>query len=256
MILTGDYHTHTPYSHGKGTVFENATRAKEIGLKQIAITDHGFSHMLFGLKRSDMKSIKAEVKAAREEVGMDVLLGMESNLRGIDGGVDITEKYYDDFDIFLCGIHVMIWYSTITSPKIGIGSSVLSGLNMRPSKTLIRDTTKAYINAIKKHPIDVITHLNFQCFADAVEVAKCARDYGTFIELNSKKIHLTDEEIARVRDTGVNFIIDSDAHSVARVGDTKLVDGILSRVEIPESQIVNINGKIPDFRFARFKEGR
>ena len=45
MILTADYHTHTPYSHGKNTVEENVARAKEIGLKQIAITDHGFSHV-------------------------------------------------------------------------------------------------------------------------------------------------------------------------------------------------------------------
>lgn len=51
MILTADYHTHTPYSHGKGTVEENAARAKELGLKQIGITDHGFSHLAFGLKR-------------------------------------------------------------------------------------------------------------------------------------------------------------------------------------------------------------
>lgn len=53
MILTADYHTHTPYSHGKGTVEENAARAKELGLKQIGITDHGFSHIAFGLRRKE-----------------------------------------------------------------------------------------------------------------------------------------------------------------------------------------------------------
>ena len=51
MILTADYHTHTPYSHGKNTVLENAVAAKEKGLKQLGITDHGFNHLLFGLKR-------------------------------------------------------------------------------------------------------------------------------------------------------------------------------------------------------------
>ena len=35
MILTADYHTHTPYSHGKNTVFENVARAKELGLKSV-----------------------------------------------------------------------------------------------------------------------------------------------------------------------------------------------------------------------------
>ena len=37
MLLTGDYHTHTIYSHGKGTVMENALRAKEIGLKEFLL---------------------------------------------------------------------------------------------------------------------------------------------------------------------------------------------------------------------------
>ena len=29
MLLTGDYHTHTIYSHGSGTVMDNAVAAKE-----------------------------------------------------------------------------------------------------------------------------------------------------------------------------------------------------------------------------------
>ena len=55
MYLTADYHTHTPYSHGKNTVLENAVAAKAKGLKEIAITDHGFNHILFGLKRKKLR---------------------------------------------------------------------------------------------------------------------------------------------------------------------------------------------------------
>ena len=40
--MIADYHTHTVYSHGTGSVLENALIAKEKGLKEIAITDHGF----------------------------------------------------------------------------------------------------------------------------------------------------------------------------------------------------------------------
>ena len=86
------------------------------------------------------------------------------------------------------------------------------------------------------------------------EVAKAARDYGTYIELNSKKTHLSDEELAAVRDTGVRFIIDSDAHSPDRVGDTKRVDEQLARVEIPRERIDNIDGRVPKFRFKEYKE--
>ena len=51
MVLFGDYHTHTKFSHGKGTVEENARTAREMGLKQIAITDHGLGHIAFGLRK-------------------------------------------------------------------------------------------------------------------------------------------------------------------------------------------------------------
>ena len=67
-------------------------------------------------------------------------------------------------------------------------------------------------------------------------------------------MHLTDEELVKVRDTGVRFIIDSDAHTVDRVGDTKLVDKILARVEIPRERIDNIDGRKPNFRFRAYKE--
>ena len=43
MILYGDYHTHTVYTHGHGTVEDNVKVAIKRGLKQIAITEHSFS---------------------------------------------------------------------------------------------------------------------------------------------------------------------------------------------------------------------
>ena len=107
---------------------------------------------------------------------------------------------------------------------------------------------------IKNNPVDIITHINFCCFADAVEVAKVASDYGTLIELNSKKVHLTDEELFNVAKTGVNFVIDSDAHSPDRVGEISLVEKQLARVDIPKERIVNIDGKLPTMRFKAFKE--
>ena len=67
MILTSDYHTHTKYSHGKGTVLENAIRAKEIGLKEIAISDHGFSHPAFGLRQRKMPKLISDCNEAEKK---------------------------------------------------------------------------------------------------------------------------------------------------------------------------------------------
>jgi putative hydrolase len=115
--------------------------------------------------------------------------------------------------------------------------------------------TRAYINTIKNNPIDAITHLNFLCPANALEVAKCAADYGTYVELNSKKEHLTDDELCEiVAKTSARFIINSDAHSKDRVGDMKRVEEQLSRLDFPYERIENIDGRLPSFRFAEYKK--
>ena len=255
MLLTGDYHTHTKYSHGKGTVLENAVRAKELGIREIGITDHGFEQLAFGIKHKDMPNLIRDCREAEKITGVRVLVGTEANLCDENGRTDLQEKDYKDFDIYLMGIHRFVKFTDIRAFwYLFFKNSFRTTFRIKPSKALVRYNTNAYINSIKKYPIDVITHLNFLSFCDVAEVAKAARDYGTYIELNSKKVHLTDDELCAVRDTGVRFVIDSDAHSVDRIGDTKLVDELLSRVDIPRDRIDNIDGRTPDFRFKKFKE--
>ena len=257
MILTGDYHTHTPYSHGKNTVDENVARAKEVGLKEIAITDHGFSHVVFGLRRREMPSYMADCAAAEKKYGVKVLVGIEANIRGVESGLsDLTEKDYENFDIYLCGNHVFIYYDTFYDVwKYFWGNLIDRKLLPRIPKKMIERDTKAYINVIKNNPIDAITHINYLHPSYSLEVAKCAADYGTYIELNSKKVHLTDEELNdMVQKTSVRFIVNSDAHSASRVGDTKLVDEQLARINFPMDRIDNIDGRYPSFRFAEFKK--
>jgi putative hydrolase len=255
MILTSDYHTHTVYSHGKGQIIDNATVAKQKGLLEIGISDHGFSHPAFGLTGRKIPKMKAECQKATEQTGVKILLGIESNIIGTDGTVDLKPNRYDDFDIFLAGIHKFVLYKFGTIFSLFIPNFLTDTFKVKNlSKSLIKENTKTFINVIKNNPVDVITHLNFCCFADAVEVAKAAADYGTFIELNAKKTHLSDEEINKMLDTGVQFILNSDAHTPDRVGEISLVEKLLSRVNIPEERIVNINGKLPNFRFKAFKE--
>ena len=256
MVLTGDYHTHTPYSHGKNTVAENAEKAKALGLQEIGIWDHGFSHTAFGLSRGKVAQYKAECRAASEKYGINVLVGIESNIRSVSGKADLTEKDYENFDIYLCGNHVMVKYASIHDvATYAMGNFLNWKIYKNPPEKLLERNTKAYINTIKNNPLDAVTHLNYRCPSYALEVAKCAADYGTYLELNSKKVHLTDEELCDiVAKTSVRFIIDSDAHSIERIGDTKIVEEHLARINFPLDRIDNIDGRKPAFRFADFKK--
>ncbi len=252
--LTADYHTHTPYSHGKGTVLENAQRAKELGLREIGITDHGYSHVLFGLRKRKIDAFVAECRRAEEETGVKVKIGMENNVRGKSGKCDFREEDYQKFDLFLAGIHIFVVYERLRDVPLGWGAWTRRKLHLNPSKSLVKATTQAYLNAVKNNPIDVLTHVNFVCFADAVEVAKCCRDYGTYMEISGKKGHLSDEELRAVADTGVKFVLNSDAHSVDRVGDVQRAVEQIERVGISPLQIDNIDGRTPSFRFTEFKK--
>ena len=256
MLLTADYHTHTPYSHGKSTIEENVAAAKEKGLQAVAISDHGFSHLAFGIRRRELERFFAECQAAAEKYGMKVLCGIESNMLGLRGGADLKPKDYEKFDVFLCGYHVAARYSHFTDWCMNfMGNVLVAHLKFKPSKSLIKRNTLSYINTIQKNPIDIITHLSFQCVCDTLEVAKCAADHGTYLELNSKKTHLSDEQLMEIVDkTDVRFIVDSDAHTADRVGDTELVENQLVRLNFPMDRIDNIDGRTPTFRMTELKK--
>jgi putative hydrolase len=243
MILNADYHTHTPYSHGKNTVLENAVAAKNKGLKQIAITDHGFNHLLFGLKRKKLADLRAEIDEATR------------NLISLDGDTDMRESDLQFFDIYLCGIHEVLRYKSFSDMyKIMLKNYTAYKFGKKPSDKVIEDTTKAYINAVKNNPIDILTHINYKCYCNLQEVAKACADYGTYIEINTKKRHVSAEELNQMAQTGVRFVIDSDAHSADRVGDTAIAEELLKYASIPLEQIDNIDGRLPSFRFAEYKK--
>ncbi len=255
MKLTSDYHTHTPYSHGKNTVLENAKAAKAKNLKEIGITDHGFNHLLFGLKRKNLPDLRAEIDEAERLTAVKVLLGMESNLISVSGETDLRTSDLKNFDLYLCGIHEVLRFKSFSDMRdVMLKNYLAYKLGKTPSDKIIKTTTAAYINAVKNNPIDVITHINYKCYCNLTEVAKCCADYGTYIEINTKKRHVSAEELNAMAQTGVRFVINSDAHSADRVGDTKIAEEILRDASVPLDRIDNIDGRLPNFRFREYKE--
>ena len=253
MKLTADFHTHTKYSDGKNTVAENIFRAKELGLQAVAITEHGYTHIAFGIRRRETDRYIREIREAEKEAGVRALVGIEGNICGRQGTCDLRPDDFANFDVYLAGFHVLSRHERLRDAYYGWTSYFKYHNGKKPSEQLVRDTTTAYCNAVMKNPIDVLTHINFQCFCDAVEVAKCCRDYGTYVEISGKKTHFTDEELAAVAVSGVRFVLNSDAHSVDRIGDVALAVEQIKRVGIPLDRIDNIDGRMPSFRLAEYK---
>ena len=254
MILTADYHTHTKFSDAHSTVEEMVGRAAELGLKEIAVTDHGFTHISFGIRRKQKSQYLRELKAAGEKYRIPVLVGIEGNILGREGTSDLLKEDFEDFDVYLAGFHVFSHHESWRDWANGWRGYLGYNLGLHLKGRIVEDQTKAYINTVKKNPIDVLTHINFQCFANSVEVAKCCRDYGTYVEISGKKTHFTDDELAEIVNIGVRFVVNSDAHSPERIGDIAIAMQQIERVGVPLDRIDNIDGRTPNFRFAEFKK--
>lgn len=246
-MVFGDYHTHSIYSDGKITMEESVNQAINIGLKQLAITDHAFNHC-HGINKKDFFKIKEEMDKLKEKYKdkIELFFGLEANFISIDGKYDISDEIYDNLDIVVLGYHKSFKPKTL---KNIFGFYLPNVFNkFRLSKKQVEKNTQAYIKAISTNKIDILSHLNYAgCFVDAVKVAECAKKYNTYIELSSKHMELTPKEICAMVKTGVKFVLSSDGHTLNRIGDNHVGVGLMEKYNIPEDQIANWN-KVPVFK--------
>lgn len=253
MKFIGDYHTHTiysrkpymPYLHAKGSIEDNIIGAKENGLQELGIADHGFTHRFFGCSRKNLKSTKEEILRLSQKHNMKVYFGVEANFISQDGTIDIVESDKEYLDVVLCGFHRVAKPKTLKD-KFSIFIPNMLAKFFGSSKKLIEKNTNTVINAIKNNDIDIVTHLNSKMKCDVVSIAKVAAEKGTLIELNEKHCDFSKEEIAGMLETKVNFIVSSDAHKPGKIGKFSKVEKLILENNIPEDRIMNLN-KSPKF---------
>jgi putative hydrolase len=241
MEIFGDLHTHTFYSDGKATVEDNAAAAERRGLKQLAITDHGHGKWFGGMRPKNYKIIKAQIAKSAEEHKTDILFGVEANITGLGGQMDITAGESGEFDIILCGIHRFVkahrfWdYFTFFIPNW-----FWELIHWTPKKRIAKNT-QVVINAIEKNNIDILTHPNRYFKTNVAEVARACVQRGTVMELNAKKISFRPIDFERMTELGAKFVIGSDAHSAKNVGRVDRVAEFLKLCDYPADAILNLD---------------
>lgn len=242
MQIWGDYHTHTVFSHGKGTILENAISAQKLGLKELGIADHGFGHLLYGVDKHALQKMRTEVESATAQTGVRVLLGVEANFVSPNGDVDLSPTQISQLDFILVGQHRFV-----KSRFVDKLCFFLPNMIGWKSKKMRAKNTRTIILAMEKYPIDALTHLKHGMAIDMLAVAKKAVETNTMIELNATKMLFSRAEIAQMVELGVRFLISSDAHSPNRVGQVDKILQIVKEYNIPESQVANL-GKVPEFK--------
>lgn len=212
-MLTEDLHTHTFYSHGRGTIEENVQAAIRLGLKRIGIAEHGPGHIFFPVKYKTLLRIRKEIDGLKAQYGskIEILMGLEANLMG-DGVTDVPE----DTSIF---DFLMLGYHKGTAPCDAISRGWMKGILFRQNARHGLANAEAYIRAMDTMPKLInITHPGTYIPVDIPLLAREAAARGITLEINESHHNMTKEDLQAARAQGATFYLSSDAHKPRNVG--------------------------------------
>ncbi|MGL5716289.1 MAG: PHP domain-containing protein [Paraclostridium sp.] len=235
MNILADYHTHTIYSHGKGTIEENVKVAISKGIKKIGISDHGYKHITYGVKYDKIATMREEIDNLNDKYKeIDILLGMECNILDDKGNIDIDDKAEKMLDYVMAGYH----FGSMPSSIKGVFNHTFNYLKV--DKLTKEFNTNAVINAMKNNNIFIITHPGDKGDVYIEEVARVAKQTNTYLEINSHHGYLNCNQLKLIKDIGVELIIGSDAHSPENVGNFKKAIEIATEANINFGIIKNV----------------
>ncbi|MCL4424815.1 MAG: PHP domain-containing protein [Firmicutes bacterium] len=239
-----DLHTHTLYSHGQGTVQDNIRAAQKRGLRIIGISDHG-PRMLFGLgvnRPETLLHIKEETRRlAGEFPGISILTGVEANVIGTDGRLDVPSSVLRQLDYVMAGLHLEIIPASLgDGRKIILDNALGARLSHRVARRARVENTKALVEAIHKNDIDIITHPGLQLSIDTWELARAAAVRGTALEINAGHRQMTLEFVLLAHRAGARFVLGSDAHRPDRVGRLDYAVEVARKAGLSARDIINV----------------
>ena len=222
--LVYDLHTHTTYSHGKGSVEDNVREAFNRKLEFIAISDHGPGHLFYGINRNEIVNMRNDIERMNVKYPkLNVKMSVEANIVEGGNGLDITPEEFEEFDFVIAGYHYGLFgchciRNWLWNKGFRSGEDKLKKIN-----------TDMVIRSLKENDIAILTHPGDKGPFDIRAIAEVCAETDTLMEIKIA---------AQVED--VKFIISSDAHTPDRVGDYK--EGIERAAEagLDLKRIVNI----------------
>ena len=216
-----DYHTHTYYSHGKGSPRENVLSAIKRGLDLVAVSEHGPGHLTYGVRGKKLARLNGELASLRKEFEgtVDVRRGLELNVTGF-GKTDCPDDR-DAYDVIILGYHKGV--APLNRLALHIWGESLFGVKGDPHRN-----AEGILAAAESCRADIISHPNLYLKVDIPYMAECCRQMGILLEVNSSRVTLSRDELLAIKRAGCGLIIGSDAHTPERVGDFALASEAVS----------------------------
>jgi len=204
--IRGDLHLHTTWSDGAATLRTMVEAAAARGYDYIAVTDHSPSTgVVPGLDADALRAQATEIARVQEDFpDIAILRGCEVDILP-DGTLDLDDDTLATLDIVLVSVH-----SAFAMPRSRM--------------------TDRIVRAMENPLVDVVCHLTGRKLGrrnpyplDLTAVLEAARDLDVAVEVNGspRRLDLDCQGLWLCRELGVRVVVNSDAHSVARLDNMR-----------------------------------
>ncbi|NLN82518.1 MAG: phosphatase [Clostridiales bacterium] len=219
--IVADLHCHTIAStHAYSTITELAQAARRRGLVAVGCTDHGVA-MWDAPKMSYFGNLNNLPKKIE---GVRVLQGVEANVTGFDGRLDIPADLLSRMEVVIASMH---------------GGIMPTGS--------VDECTAAWLAVAENPHVDIIAHSGSPEYAyDYETVLKAFSRNGKAVEINEHSFEVRKSSIQNCRRIAemckrlsISIVVGSDSHFHEWVGLFPNCFRMLNEIEFPPKLIVN-----------------
>lgn len=204
--LRGTLHCHTTASDGTASLAEMAAAAEALGYEYLGIGDHSKAAAYAnGLDEKRLSRQIEEIDAFNKKSGgIRLLKGSEVDILR-DGALDFAEEVLAELDYAVASVHSLFSLDaeTMTNRLIrAVESPGISFLGHMTGRLLLRREELVF---------------------DLKKVLDAAERNGKWIEINANpmRLDLDWRTCLQIRDRGILFVINPDAHTTAGIADNR-----------------------------------
>lgn len=224
MNIVLDSHTHTIASgHAYSTLHEMAREAADRGFSLLGITEHSMT-MPGTCHEYHFHNMRM---LTREMYGIQVMHGVEVNIMGYDGSLDMKDALLAQMDVVIASLHI---------PCIKPGTK--------------EENTAALLHAMENPYVNIIGHPDDSRYpVDYEKLVRKAKERKVLLELNNTSLHPkssrkdarpNDEILLRLcMEYEAPIILGSDAHTQEDIGNFQYALLLLEEIGFPKELVVN-----------------
>jgi DNA polymerase (family X) len=201
--VQGMVHVHTTWSDGHATVEEMARAAEGLGMRYLTITDHSRSAAYArGLDVERLREQWEEIDRVQEKVGIRLLKGTEADILE-DGALDWPDEVLERLEVVVASVH-----SRMKMDREQMTRRLVRAMQLPFFKIWGHSTGRLLL---EREPYA----LDMDAVLDAAASSRAA------IEVNGDPHRLDMDPVflRRARERGLRFVLTTDAHSVAGLGN-------------------------------------